>query len=498
MDKQRTSLNAGSLLRKAQENKYRLGAAFVWAITAWFSAGYHHPDEHFQILELAFFKAGQSTDAALAWEYHARIRPGLQPLLAFGAIKCMALSGLTNPFYQVFLLRLLSAGLVLILLRAWVIRIENEEPRLQKGLSAFNLVFFCWFVPYLSVRFSSENWAGLTWMGAMLFLLQSLDNQGLRRHQYLFVAGLLSGLSFFFRFQMAFAIVGAAAWLVFYRKLPVNQWLWLAAGGVISLLIGISADFWLYGAWEPTAFHYFRANILENKAAQWGTEPWWFYLTAFLLTALPPVSILVAGLAFWGGYQHRNHLFVWVLVPFLTAHSAIGHKELRFLFPLVLPFLLLAAMGWNSAKDFLTGNKKIKIALKACLILNMAALLGRSLLPANEAFPTLQYLYRAYREEPFRLFAVGNDPFNQVGLRLHFYAPKGIETTVLPSLAPLDTLLVPANSLLIYPKMRLPDTLKNVRATRMYTYFPGWIAYLNINDWQSRSYIWSVYQISKK
>ncbi|MEO6759288.1 MAG: hypothetical protein ABIO24_07520, partial [Saprospiraceae bacterium] len=72
-------------------SNFYLGIAgfLVYGVTAWFSAGYHHPDEHFQLLELANYKLGGTTAAELSWEFRDRIRPGLQPWIACEVIRGM-------------------------------------------------------------------------------------------------------------------------------------------------------------------------------------------------------------------------------------------------------------------------------------------------------------------------------------------------------------------------------------------------------------------------
>jgi GPI mannosyltransferase 3 len=59
-------------------------AVVVRILTAWFNGGYFHPDEHWQILEFAWYKLGHEPASILPWEFPAQIRPGLQPWIAAG------------------------------------------------------------------------------------------------------------------------------------------------------------------------------------------------------------------------------------------------------------------------------------------------------------------------------------------------------------------------------------------------------------------------------
>src|ERR1700722_19253897 len=87
---------------------------FFWALvlnisTAWFSLGYHHPDEHFQILEICNYKLGNTPIADLPWEFAAKARPGVQPFIAYCFISVLNSIGIFNPFIIAFLLRLIIA-----------------------------------------------------------------------------------------------------------------------------------------------------------------------------------------------------------------------------------------------------------------------------------------------------------------------------------------------------------------------------------------------------
>jgi phosphatidylinositol glycan class B len=77
----------------------------IHIITAVFSVGYYHVDEHFQILEFTSMKLGLAEENSLPWEYQAHLRPALQPAIAFMTIKAISFIGLDNPFFHATLLR---------------------------------------------------------------------------------------------------------------------------------------------------------------------------------------------------------------------------------------------------------------------------------------------------------------------------------------------------------------------------------------------------------
>jgi phosphatidylinositol glycan class B len=149
----------------------------VTVLSAWFNRGFFSHDEHFQILEFAWYKLGRTPAQALTWEFPARIRPGLQPLLAAGLFKGLEALGLFTPFLATFLLRLASG-----LFGLWVslelcvraspwIRDASLRRLLLPGM------LFLWFLPYTHGRFASEAWGGLLFFGGLCLLLDATERR---------------------------------------------------------------------------------------------------------------------------------------------------------------------------------------------------------------------------------------------------------------------------------------------------------------------------------
>ncbi|MFM8269732.1 MAG: hypothetical protein ACKN9V_06035, partial [Pseudomonadota bacterium] len=80
-------------------------------IAAFFSIGFHHFDEHFQILEFAGSRLGLSSSSDLPWEYQAQMRSSFQPSIVLLVHKILAIFQSKDPFLAALILRLLSAVL---------------------------------------------------------------------------------------------------------------------------------------------------------------------------------------------------------------------------------------------------------------------------------------------------------------------------------------------------------------------------------------------------
>ena len=475
----------------------------LYGITAWFSEGYHHPDEHFQVLELAHYKLGRSPASDLPWEFEAQIRPGLQPAIAYTMIRAAEMTGINNPFTQAFLMRLCSGWLCLWIFWAWAGWLEKDPAHVSAGKWLRWSVLLLWFVPYLSVRFSSENMAGLSFAAGGLLLLQNLENTNSGRRSFgLFCAGFLLGLSFFFRFQMGFALLGAGAWLL-WKMLMSDHFLkplrYLLPGFLMALLAGVGTDTWLYGKFTVPAYNYFVSNVIDDKAAYWGTSPWWYYLRETLLTAVPPVSAFLLFFLFLGIWMGRKHLLVWSLLPFLLAHFVVGHKELRFMFPMLLPVLVLSVWGMREVEKYLSTRVTVRRwysrLFALTLTVNGLLLVGRCLLTAQESVACFRFLYDYTASKPAIVYSHKKMLYEVVGLNMNFYRAPNIKNEMYVD---IKAKKIPAGALLLSQDLQLKNPPENAETERIYAYFPDWILHVNMNDWQSRTRMWSLHIVHKK
>ena len=64
-----------------KKNYIYLLSILTLIITAFFSSGYYHFDEHFQILEFAGLKLKMTLATNLPWEYTYQMRPAIQPAI---------------------------------------------------------------------------------------------------------------------------------------------------------------------------------------------------------------------------------------------------------------------------------------------------------------------------------------------------------------------------------------------------------------------------------
>jgi hypothetical protein len=82
-------------------------------------------------------------------------------------------------------------------------------------------------------------------------------------------------------------------------------------------------------------FDYFRINLLENKTADYGTDPFFAYFYLIPANVFAPIALVLLAslLILW--IRKPKHVLVWITLPFFVFHCLVGHKEIRFIFPLI-------------------------------------------------------------------------------------------------------------------------------------------------------------------
>lgn len=323
-------------------------AALIFVLTAYFSVGYFHADEHYQVIEFAGLKAGWNTPNELTWEYHTQIRSALLPSLAYWIFSLNSLFHITDPYTSLFVLRLFTGifcftALIFFYRKSGNFLFKNQESTSFLRITYLVLLLLTWYIPFLSVRFTSETWSAICLLFALGFYFE------IGKRKYLpFLIGLLFGLAFLFRFQMAFGLIGIGAYHLIFGQEKLKTTLYILLGFSAILLIGVFIDRWFYSQWVFTPWNYFwlffENDILNGAESSFGMSSRFYYLEA--LYQLPTHFMgVVLMLCFICALIFRpKNPVIWFIIPFVFIHSLISHKEERFLFPIVFlfPFFILS------------------------------------------------------------------------------------------------------------------------------------------------------------
>lgn len=416
-----------------------LTAIFVYVVTAIFSLGYHNADEHFQIVEFALYKMGINQPETLAWEFAAQLRPGFQPFLAFLFLKTFQVFGITDPFTQMSIIRLCIGQFCLVVsllgLKALLPSIK-EEGLLQPYIFLTPLL---WFMPYLSVRFSSENLSGILFFLAFVLVLMRRNPQSgsiIYKVPWIII-GLIFGLAFESRYQTGIMIAGFMLWLIFLGEKKGKPLLLLASGFILALGIGMLADRWLYGVW-CVPFYNITSMLLSMSGPDFGNQPWYFLFQEVFMNGGFVVGFVLLFCLFFFWVKHFKNPVTWITLPFFVFYLLIPYKEIRFLFPIafLVPFIVI-----YSSQDFLVLSYKYmhplvrKIGYYSIvfvfLLANSIFIFLFAFKPADPDTSAIAHIDKQYDPEDIILLYADcsnpYDPFDSYPVVKRFYIPEKLE-----------------------------------------------------------------------
>jgi hypothetical protein len=331
--------------------------ALPFAVLAVVDQGMVWSDEIFQTMEQAHRLAFGY--GLVPWEFQQGARFWLLPALLALPMKLLAALGVQRGLGLAIgckLLFALGTGATFAMGVNWAFRLAGRAGALLLGLMAVS------FPPTLLYghRALSEVASAPLLMGMILLLgaagLDAAGVAGVARRRLL-AAGVLGGLLTLVRYQNA-VLLPAVVLLVAFRY-RVGAALWLAAAASAVLLAGGLADWWMWGQPFHSLVVYLRFNLFSNGANQWGVAPATFFLHA-LFSASGPL-LLVLALGFVLGLRALWPVAILVVL-FVLAHSLIAHKELRFIFPALPLFLLVAAVGLSRLANQLRPRRAFLMA----------------------------------------------------------------------------------------------------------------------------------------
>lgn len=308
------------------------------------------------------------------------------------------------------------------------------------------------------------------------------------------------------RYQMGVLITMFFLWMVLIQKTPVRQLILFCLVVVATIAVGVGVDSIGYGQFELAPWNYLKVNLMEGRAATFGSSPWYYYILALLIVPMGPV-LLVVTLLFWVKYP--KNVFTWMTFAFVVIHMALSHKEIRFLIP-VLPLIVAALIfvipeKWfidsSSGNPFVERGRWIKWAFYLFVMTNVGMLVVATVRPPIPFITVHQYI-RSVEPDHFEFYSLGSSPYflhQTVPPRFEFYAPEKITHHVLGSLSELRAVLAETSPVYFYYHDQiLPDApawnLIRERCKVAYLSFPAVLNDWNYRKWMTRAQSSSIYK----
>ncbi|XP_042989501.1 mannosyltransferase APTG1 [Carya illinoinensis] len=303
---------------------------------------YFNPDEHWQALEVAHrivFGYGH-----LTWEWKKGIRSYLHPLLFAVLYKVLTLLGLDSPWFMQRAPRLLQSIFSAVgdlylykmsdvlfgdCVAKWALFSQLANwfmifcfPRtlsnsLETALTLVSLYHWpCIRVSPTKVPSVSRKW-GLA-LAALACVIRPTS-----AIIWVYI-GLLELFGTHDRLR-----------LIFLEVAPI---------GAVVLGLTCLLDRLVYGLWVLVPLNFLKFNFLSSGGDYYGTHKWhWYFTQGFPVMLFSFLPFSVAGIV-WSKQWKLSGLIAWVL----GIYSLLGHKEFRFVLP-VLPIALMFS-GYALAK----------------------------------------------------------------------------------------------------------------------------------------------------
>lgn len=398
-----------------------LFSLFIQLIFCITQVGFLHPDQHFQLIEFSSWQLGEPSGATSVWELKSHIRPTLQVYLFSGFVKLCRLFQVYDSYLQLIILRLLFGVLGFVVFNA--IGIYYFKADKQHLFIVLLLINLSWSLPYIRTLYSSEIASSIVFFGAIL--LYEVKKSKL---PYVLLVGFLFSLAFFFRFQMAFGLVGFGLWLLFIEK-KYSHIVPLAIGFGVGLGINIILDYYFYHQLVFTPYNYFHVNITQGKAAEFGTSSFiWYILMLALVIGTPPLSFFLFYYSVKGALKQYRQPLVFAVVFFVIGHCLVAHKEERFMFPVLNVLPVIAGWGLHEFISYYRqAGKGIRYTLKGITYFSVALniLVLALFLILNPYYQTIEFsrkLVSMFKNSNPTIYCLARTPFEtENSLPLTFY-----------------------------------------------------------------------------
>jgi phosphatidylinositol glycan class B len=492
---------------RAAFRRWALLALALHLAAAVLSSGWFAYDEHWQVVEFANAILDRTPRAELPWEYRARIRPSLQPFLYAGLEWLLLHLGVANPFVMAGVFRVvtsLGAFAATMLAGRVACRGFGGSPARRWVTPTLALT---WFLPYLHARTSSENASEMAFLFGFATLALGLGSTEERRRELrapaALLVGVLFGLAFELRYQAGFLVLGALLWCLVIARLRLGALALMGLGLLGAIAAGSLADRLFYGGWTLVPWNYFHVNVVEDRASDFGTNPWWAYFPLVVERVAPPLSLILLAGTLGGWIRRPRSLLTWSMAPFLLVHCLLGHKELRFLYPLATLALLVTL---RSVDDLRTARPRVwgwlssarlgRALVWMLVVENLVLLLAASFRPSYPAMPIYTHVYDLVRG-PTTIYFQTADPYRYSSdMFLNFYRPPGLTMAPVAGYAELGRKVEEGDVWYVEKRFALPPEAGALvsQCTVEASTLPRWIQRFDFNRWIARTPTWTLYR----
>ncbi|KAG1684044.1 GPI mannosyltransferase 3 [Nymphon striatum] len=278
----RTDLSLGIMV--STERKVLLSSFCLRLVSAFMQQTWFVPDEHWQSMEVAhkfIFGYGH-----LTWEWTIGIRSYLYPLVICAIFKILQILQMDSVYFITLLPRIFHA-LLAVINDVYIYWLAREEFGKVAGEWTAFLNLSSWFMFYTMSR----------------TIINSVET-------------VLTTISAYYFFK----------------------WCHKQNYRLIIVTFTIIIDRICFGTWVIVPYNFLKFNLVHGIGTFYGNHPWHWYLFQGLPTVLGTQFIPVL----LGALKIKKHLVTLVIIWTIFVYSLLGHKEFRFILPIVPLAMCLA------------------------------------------------------------------------------------------------------------------------------------------------------------
>jgi hypothetical protein len=349
-------------------DKYPLLVVFGSAIilrlvAAFFSKGYMGSDDHFETVKIAlqWLQNGSpfNSDGFLTWHttpIGEITRFPLYNLSLYGIFVVERWLGLATLDQMMYGVRLLHVTFSLI--AVWsVYRTVELVTKSRRWATLGGVIIASHFLlPFLSARNLIEMVGGNIWIVAIYFLYRWRETQLVEPHVHqpgskaifslsanklLFIAGIITGLAWMVRFQVALAVL-PIPFVLYYQSRQLTSALWYSAGVSVMLLLAGIVDYALIGSFMGSTVNHL--SQIQREGAMYQTSVF-IYPAVITVFLIPPLAFVVYWLVSKREFFREHALLMVSAVSFVALHMVTENRQERYMIPIIPVLLLLVTLA---------------------------------------------------------------------------------------------------------------------------------------------------------
>ena len=409
-------------------NNYLLICIFIGAIlhiiSAFYTIGFYSDDEHFQILEIAAYLLGinnvaieDTTGYYWEWREHIRMRPWLQPYIYFKLIIFFQYLSINDPFVWTLIIRIISSLIGYLSIIYLFFTFQNKFFNENYKFNTF-IFFSFWFYPFLHSRTSSENLGITLFIISICLIYRLIISKEINFNYFKFIfASFLFGISMVIKFTLVFTTIPFYIWVLIFR-FKFSTITILTSVIFICLGIGIAIDSYFWGFLTNTYYQFYKFNLSDElgRLNDFGIDPWYFYITEISKQLAPLLSIVFLAGLFLYWFKNKFDLISWLTLSTLIIFSIIGHKEIRYIFPIYIfaPFFVSYLLDHIKNAYILNFSKTIII------ISNILFLILTLFIPPNTKVGVYKFIFDNINNNE-KIYYIDENPYQINNMEPYFY-----------------------------------------------------------------------------